>query len=376
MEKVLRSPSHTSAPARGNPWARCQKRKSSRDSSDVQEPQSERKKVLSEQRGCELIKLFEEELLNQNSLQQKIIRKNHFLSEGRSELDMRQLRVQCAGEALHESWLQFHSQRMELHQRVRRLGWPPDPRREWARVELHGGKSPLSAEASVEATPCADEVGASGRRGHGVHMGLLPPPAGREHGELVRGELGSIALESGVFASMPWERVMMPWWFGAGAPGSVVQSSSSPTWMPSARWPHRRCFGDGWTAQEDLDRVVQDCLQKEGEDTVADDVKKGMIPVMLVAKAKEEERAFIDKMGVFDVEDRASARGRRIIKTRWVATTKCTADAPNVRARWVAQEFQAHGRTGPRRAPRSDTRLCSTYRPGLLQRQTRGRHRH
>ena len=60
---------------------------------------------------------------------------------------------------------------------------------------------------------------------------------------------------------------------------------------------------EGWMAQEDLDRVVQDCLREEGEDMVADDAKKGMIPVKLVAKAKEEERAFIDKMGVFDVVD-------------------------------------------------------------------------
>ena len=58
------------------------------------------------------------------------------------------------------------------------------------------------------------------------------------------------------------------------------------------------------------------------------------------ATLKEEERAFIDKMGVFDVVDRASARGRQIIKTRWLLTNKGTVDAPNVRARWVAQEFK------------------------------------
>ena len=36
------------------------------------------------------------------------------------------------------------------------------------------------------------------RRGHEVHMGPLPFPARREHGVLVRGELGSIALECGL----------------------------------------------------------------------------------------------------------------------------------------------------------------------------------
>ena len=97
---------------------------------------------------------------------------------------------------------------------------------------------------------------------------------------------------------------------------------------------------EGWMGQEDLDRVVQDCLRDEGEDMIADDAKKGMIPVKLVVKAKEEERAFIEKMGVFDVVDRASARGRRVIKTRWVVTNKGTEEAPNIRARWVAQEFK------------------------------------
>ena len=52
---------------------------------------------------------------------------------------------------------------------------------------------------------------------------------------------------------------------------------------------------DGWMTQEDLDQVIQDCLQEEGEDMVADDAKKGTIPVKLVARAKEEERAFFNK---------------------------------------------------------------------------------
>ena len=90
---------------------------------------------------------------------------------------------------------------------VRRLGWPPGPRHGWARGELHGGKSVRSGEGigtSVEATPFADEVGASGRRGHGVHMGPVSPPAGKEHGGLLRGELGRHrARERPMTSSMP-----------------------------------------------------------------------------------------------------------------------------------------------------------------------------
>ena len=73
---------------------------------------------------CELIELFEEkELLDQNCLKQKIIRggflknkKDYLLSEAQSELNMRELRVEDADRALHESSPQLHSRRMELYQ--------------------------------------------------------------------------------------------------------------------------------------------------------------------------------------------------------------------------------------------------------------------
>ena len=49
----------------------------------------------------------------------------------------------------------------------------------------------------------------------------------------------------------------------------------------------RAMHREGWMGQEDLDRVVQECLRDEGEDMIADDVKKGAIPVKLVVKAKD-----------------------------------------------------------------------------------------
>ena len=62
----------------------------------------------------ELLMLLEEhKLLCQGTLKRNITR-NYLLSEVRSKLEMRQLRV--AYSALQESGLQHHSQRMELHQ--------------------------------------------------------------------------------------------------------------------------------------------------------------------------------------------------------------------------------------------------------------------
>ena len=62
---------------------------------------------------------------------------------------------------------------------------------------------------------------------------------------------------------------------------------------------------------------------------------------VLVHRAKMEETDFIDKMEVFDVVSWSSAAetGCRFIRTRWVTVNKGSDDAPQLRARWVAQEF-------------------------------------
>ena len=66
----------------------------------------------------------------------------------------------------------------------------------------------------------------------------------------------------------------------------------------------------------------------------------------LVDRAKVEEKDFIDKMGVYDVVLRSAAAEKkcRVIRTRWVTIHKGSDDAPQLRARWVAQEFR--GRCG------------------------------
>ena len=62
-----------------------------------------------------------------------------------------------------------------------------------------------------------------------------------------------------------------------------------------------------------------------------------------------EEKDFMDKMGVYDVVPRSAAaeEGCRVIRTRWVTVNKGSDDAPQLRARWVAQEFR--GRCGDTR---------------------------
>ena len=86
--------------------------------------------------------------------------------------------------------------------------------------------------------------------------------------------------------------------------------------------------------------MVEDSLDEEGEEMVADDVKKGSIPIRLVNQAKTEEQKYIEKMKVLDVADRKEASGSKVIRTKWVVTNKGTPGKPNVRARWVAQEYK------------------------------------
>ena len=72
---------------------------------------------------------------------------------------------------------------------------------------------------------------------------------------------------------------------------------------------------------QDIDRVVEDSLDEEGEEMIADDAKKGSIPIRLVNQDKNEEQKHIEKMKVFEVVDRKEASGGKVIRTRWVFTT-------------------------------------------------------
>ena len=65
----------------------------------------------------------------------------------------------------------------------------------------------------------------------------------------------------------------------------------------------------GLLNSQDIDRVVEDSLDEEGEEMVAEDVKKGSIPTRLVNQAKTEEQKYIEKMKVLEVVDRKEASG-------------------------------------------------------------------
>ena len=73
---------------------------------------------------------------------------------------------------------------------------------------------------------------------------------------------------------------------------------------------------------------------------MADDVKKGSIPIRLVNQAKTVEQEHIEKMKVLDVVGRKEASGSKVIRTKWVVTNKGTPEKPNVRAGWDAQEYK------------------------------------
>ena len=76
---------------------------------------------------------------------------------------------------------------------------------------------------------------------------------------------------------------------------------------------------------------------------------------VLVHRAEMEEKDFTDKMGVYDVVPRSDAadKGCRVIRTRWVTVDKGSDDAPQIRAKWVTQEFR--GRCGNKHEYFSET---------------------
>ena len=71
-----------------------------------------------------------------------------------------------------------------------------------------------------------------------------------------------------------------------------------------------RKFGvKGGADEGDIDRIVDEELDDEGDEMVADDAKKGSIPKRVVDVAKSEERKFIEKMKIFDVVKRDTTGG-------------------------------------------------------------------
>ena len=72
----------------------------------------------------------------------------------------------------------------------------------------------------------------------------------------------------------------------------------------------------------------------------------------MVHRAKMEKKDFIDKMGVVP-QSNAAEKECRVIRTRCVTVNKGSDDAPQLRARWVAQQFR--GRCGDKHECFSET---------------------
>ena len=111
------------------------------------------------------------------------------------------------------------------------------------------------------------------------------------------------------------------------------------------------CFLDLLAAARSVNGSLQrktfgKCVQQHKRGILVAVVHCEEFDPVLVHRAKMEEKDFIDKMGVYDVVPRTAAaeKGCRVIRTRWVTVNKGSDDAPQLRARWVAQEFR--GRCG------------------------------
>ena len=143
-----------------------------------------------------------------------------------------------------------------------------------------------------------------------------------------------------------------------GADGTTVAYSSSGTIRELMS--NESCLLDLLAAA----RNGSGCLQRKTIGKCARQHKRGILGAVghceefdpvLVHRAKMEEKDFIDKMGVYDVVPRSAAaeKGCRVIRTRSVTVNKGSDDAPQLRARWVAQEFR--GRCGDKREYFSET---------------------
>ena len=96
----------------------------------------------------------------------------------------------------------------------------------------------------------------------------------------------------------------------------------------------------GLLNSQDIDRWCKTALTRKARRWWLTTPRKGSIPKRLANQAKTEKQKYIKQIKVFEVVDRKEASGSKVIRTRWVVTNTRTPEKPNVRARWVAQEFK------------------------------------
>ena len=126
-------------------------------------------------------------------------------------------------------------------------------------------------------------------------------------------------------------------------------------WNCESRDKLRACGSDGTTvacSSSGTTRFGNGNLQRKNIGKCVRRHKRG---ILLVHRAKMEEKDFIDKMGVYDIVPRSAAaeKGCHVFRTRRVTVKKGSDDAPQLRARWVAQEFR--GRCGDKHQYFSET---------------------
>ena len=79
-------------------------------------------------------------------------------------------------------------------------------------------------------------------------------------------------------------------------------------------------------------------------DAYWDDVRGGWLDQEEVRKARMEEVGFMQKEQLWEVVPRSQAQGQRVVSVRWVDTNKGTAEAPDIRCRLVARDFNCGDR--------------------------------
>ena len=92
---------------------------------------------------------------------------------------------------------------------------------------------------------------------------------------------------------------------------------------------------------QDVDKIAEDSLPGEGEETVADDATKGSNTMSLVNRESSRTEKPIEGTKVFEVISRKMTERCNVIKTSKVVVNEETAGEPIARARRVAQELSS-----------------------------------
>ena len=105
-----------------------------------------------------------------------------------------------------------------------------------------------------------------------------------------------------------------------------------------------------WRDEQHEDQLEEQILQREihllrvkdGEVWAKDDISGVALDPVEVQKARALEMDYFNKMQVYTRVDRSCARGRKLIRTKWIDLNKGDTQSPNYRSRLVAMEFNEY----------------------------------